>query len=60
MIETLADMRNQQNKQNQIIPIDASAKPFHINGKNVSVTENGIRMRNIIYNFSKGCSMFCL
>ena len=36
MIETLADMRNQKKKQNQLIPIDSSANYFQINGKKIS------------------------
>ena len=51
MIETLTDMKNQKNKQLQLIPIDANANHFQINGKSVSVTENGIRTRKNIYNY---------
>ena len=57
-------MKNQKNwnqkKQLQIVPINANANPFEIYGRNVAVTKNDIRTRNIFQNFLKSFSMLVL
>ena len=58
MIEFLADMKKQKNKQLQLVPIDANANNFRISGKYVTVTENGTKVRYNIYIFSKGFTFF--
>ena len=46
IIENLADMKNQKNKQTQLIPKYAKENHFILNGEIVLVTENGITTRN--------------
>ena len=50
-------MKNQKSKQLLLIFIIANANQFQINGKNLSVTENGMKTINNIYNFSMGSCM---
>ena len=51
-------MVKQSNKQFQLISVDANSNKFKINGIDVSLVPDGIKMKSKVYDFSKGFLMF--
>ena len=58
MLDTLADMRKQTNIQLRLVPFDANENEFTINNVPTHITPNGIKLRNINSDFTKGFLMF--
>ena len=58
MLDILADMRKQTNIQLRLVPFDANENEFTNNNVPTHITPNGIKLRNNIYNFTKGFLMF--
>ena len=54
MIEILLLMVNQTNKQFELISVDPNSNKFKINGVDVSLVPDGIKMKGKVYDFSKG------
>ena len=48
----------QTNKQLEFKKIDQNSNKFKINGVDVSLAPNGIRLKSRVHDFSKGFSMF--
>ena len=57
-LDILADMREQTNIQLRLVPFDANENKFTINNVPTHITPNGIKLRNNIYDFTKGFLMF--
>ena len=58
MIDILIEMGKQTNKQLQLKSVDAKSIKFKINGIDVSLVPDGIKMKGKVYDFSKGFLMF--
>ena len=58
MIEILLLMVNQTNKQFELISVDPNSNKFKINGVDVSLVPDGIKMKGKVYDFSKGFAIF--
>ena len=58
MIDILLEMGKQTNNQFQLITVDAISNKFKINGIDVSLVPDGIKMKGKVYDFSKGFLMF--
>ena len=58
MIATLLEMGKQTNKQFQLISVDPNSNKFKINGLDVSLAPDGIKMKGKVYDFSKGFAIF--
>ena len=58
MNEILLLMGKQTNKQFELISVDPNSNKFKINGVDVSLVPNGIKMKGKVYYFSKGFLMF--
>ena len=58
MIDILVEMGKQTNKQFQSISVDANSNKFKINGVDVSLVPDGIKMKGKVYDLSKGFAMF--
>ena len=51
-------MGKQTNKQFELISVDPNSNKFKINGVDVSLVPDGIKMKGKVYHFSKGFLMF--
>ena len=58
MIAILIEMGRQTNNQFQLISVDANSNKFKINGVDVSLVPDGIKMKGKVYDFSKGFPIF--
>ena len=58
MNEILLPMGKQTNKQFELISVDPNSNKFKMNGIDVSLVPNGIKMKGKVYYFSKGFLMF--
>ena len=58
MIDILLEMGKQTIKQFELISFDANSNKFKINGIDVSLVPDGIKMNGNVYDFSKGFHMF--
>ena len=58
MIAILTEMGKQTNNQFQLISVDANSNKFKINGVDVSLVPDGIKMKGKVYDFSKGFAIF--
>ena len=58
MIDTLLEMGQQTNKKFQLISVDPNSNKFKINGVDVSLVPDGIKMKGKVYDFSKGFALF--
>ena len=58
MIDTLLEMGKQTNKQFQLISVDPNSIKLKINGVDVSVVPDGIKMNGKVYDLSKGFAIF--
>ena len=58
MIDTLLEMGKQTNKQFQLISVDPNSNKFKINGVDVSLVPDSIKMKGKVYDFSKGFAIF--
>ena len=58
MIAILIEMGKQTNKQFEIISVDPNSSKFKINGVDVSLVPDGIKMKVKVYDFSKGFALF--
>ena len=58
MIEVLLLMGKQTNKQFQLISVDPNSNKFKINGVDVSLVLDGIKMKGKVYDFFKGFALF--
>ena len=58
MIDILLLMCKQTNKQFELLSSDPNSNKFKINGINVSLVHDGIKMKGKIYDFFKGFPMF--
>ena len=58
MIDTLLEMVQQTNKQFQLISVDPNSNKFKLNGVDVSLVPDGIKMKGKVYDFSKGFALF--
>ena len=58
MIDTLLEMGKQTNKQFQLLSVDPNSNKFKINGVDVSLVRDGIKMKGKVYDFSKGFAIF--
>ena len=57
MIDTLLQMGKQKNKQFQVISVDPNSNKIKMNGVDVSLVPDGIKMKGKVY-FSKGFALF--
>ena len=60
MIAILIEMGKQTNNQFQLISVDANSNTFKINGVDVSLVPDGLKMKGNVYDFSKGFSILLL
>ena len=60
MIDFLLEMGKQTNKPFLIISVDASSNKFNINDVDVSLVPDGTKMKDKVYDFSKGCASLLL
>ena len=51
-------MGKQTNKQFELISVDPNSKKFQINGTDVSLVPDGMKMNGKVYDFSKGLLVF--
>ena len=51
-------MGKQTNNQFQLISVDANSNKFKINGVDVSLVPDGIKMKSKVCDFSKGFAIF--
>ena len=51
-------MGKQTNKQIELISVDPNSNKFKINGVDVSLVPDGIKMKGKVYDFSKGFALF--
>ena len=58
MIDTLLEMGKQTNKQFQLLSVDANSNKFKINGVDVPLVPDGIKLKGKVYDFSKGFALF--
>ena len=58
MIDILLEMGKQTNKQFQLISVDANSNKIKINDIDVSLVQDGIKVKGKVYDFSKGFAMF--
>ena len=58
MIAILIEMGKQTNKQFELISVDPNSNKFKINGVDVSLVPDGIKMKVKVYDFSKGFALF--
>ena len=58
MIDILLLMGKQANKQFELLSVDPNSNKFKINGIDVSLVPEGIKMKVKFYDFSKGFLMF--
>ena len=58
MIDTLLEMGKQTNKQFQLKSVYPNSNKFKINGVDVSLVPDGIKMKGKVYDFSKGLAIF--
>ena len=58
IIDILLLMGKQTNKQSELISVDPNSNKFKINGVDVSLVPDGIKMKGKVYHFSKGFLMF--
>ena len=58
MIDILLKMGKQTNKQFQLISVDAKSNKFKINGVDLSLVPDGIKMKGKVFDFSRGIAMF--
>ena len=58
MIDILLEMGKQTNKQFELISVDPNSNKFKINGVDVSLVPDGIKMKGKVYEFSKGFAVF--
>ena len=58
MIAILIKMGKQTNNQFQFISVDANSNKFKINGVDVSLVPDGIKIKGKVYDFSKGSAIF--
>ena len=58
MIDTLLEMGKQTNKQFQLISVDPNSNKFKINGVDVSLVPDCIKLKGKVYDFYKGFAKF--
>ena len=58
MFEILLLMSKQTNKQFELISVDPNSNKFKIDGVDVSLVPDGIKMKSKVYDFSKGFVIF--
>ena len=58
MIAILIEIGKQTNKQFELISVDPYSNKLKINGVDVSVVPDGIKMKGKVYDFSKGFALF--
>ena len=58
MIAILIEMGKQTNNPFQLTSVDANSNKFKINGVDVSLIPDGIKMNGKVYDFSKGFAVF--
>ena len=58
MIDVLLEMGIQSNTKLQLISVDANSNKFKINGVDLSLVSDGIKMKGKVYGFSLGFVMF--
>ena len=58
MIAILIEMGKQTNKQFELISVDPNSNKFKMNGVDVSLVPDGIKMKGKAYDFSKGFALF--
>ena len=58
MIEILLVMGKQPNKQLDLKSVDPNSNKFKINGVDVSLAPNGIKVNGRVYDFSRGFALF--
>ena len=54
IIAILIEMGKQTNNQFQLISVDANSNTFKINGVDVSLVPDGLKVKGNVYDFSKG------
>ena len=51
-------MGKQTNKQFELVSVDPNSNKFKINGVDVSLVPDGLKMKGKVYDFSKGFAFF--
>ena len=60
MTDILVLMGKQTNKQFELISVDPNSNKFKINGIDVSLVPDGIKIKDSIYNFSRSFTIFII
>ena len=58
MIAVLIEMGKQTTKQFELVSVDPNSNKFKINGVDVFLVSDGIKMKGKVYDFSKGFALF--